>query len=92
MEYTKLGNSDVTVSRICHMWDCHTDMAEIMEGMNEAVKAGKARAIGISNCYAYQLAKINALAAGRLGQLEVRARTVVEMPGGVIVAVRMPRH
>ncbi|MBT1174709.1 aldo/keto reductase [Bifidobacterium sp. LC6] len=47
---------------ICHMWDYHTDMAEIMEGMNEAVKAGKVRAIGISNCYAYQLAKMNALA------------------------------
>lgn len=47
---------------ICHMWDYHTDMAEVMEGMNEAVKAGKARAIGISNCYAYQLAKMNALA------------------------------
>lgn len=47
---------------ICHMWDYHTDMAEIMEGMNEAVKAGKACAIGISNCYAYQLAKMNDLA------------------------------
>ena len=47
---------------ICHMWDYHTDMAEIMEGMNEAVTSGKARAIGISNCYAYQLAKMNALA------------------------------
>lgn len=47
---------------ICHMWDYHTDMAEILEGMNEAVKAGKARSIGISNCYAYQLAKMNDLA------------------------------
>lgn len=29
---------------------------------SSAVKAGKARAIGISNCYAYQLAKMNDLA------------------------------
>ncbi|OZG55537.1 oxidoreductase [Bifidobacterium tissieri] len=47
---------------ICHMWDYHTDMAEVLEGMNEAVRSGKARAIGISNCYAYQLAKMNDLA------------------------------
>ncbi len=47
---------------ICHMWDYHTPVVEIMEGLNNAVRAGKARAIGISNCYAYQLAKANALA------------------------------
>ena len=47
---------------IYHMWDYHTPMEEIMEGLNNAVKAGKARYIGISNCYAYQLAKINAFA------------------------------
>ena len=33
-----------------------------MEGLNRVVKAGKARYIGISNCFAYQLAKANALA------------------------------
>ncbi len=33
-----------------------------MEGLNNAVKAGKARYIGISNCFAYQLAQANALA------------------------------
>ena len=32
---------------------------EIMEGLNDAVKAGKVRAIGISNCYAWQLAQAN---------------------------------
>lgn len=47
---------------ILHMWDYHTPLYEIMEGLNNAVKAGKVRAIGISNCYAYQLAKANALA------------------------------
>jgi len=47
---------------IYHMWDYNTPIYEIMEGLNNAVKAGKVRAIGISNCYAYQLAKANALA------------------------------
>lgn len=40
---------------ICHMWDYRTPIEEIMEGLNNAVKAGKVRAIGISNCYAWQL-------------------------------------
>ena len=44
---------------ICHMWDYHTPMEEIMEGLNHVVKAGKARYIGISNCFAWQLAKAN---------------------------------
>lgn len=44
---------------IYHMWDYHTPMEEIMEGLNNAVKAGKARYIGISNCFAWQLAKAN---------------------------------
>jgi len=47
---------------IYHMWDYQTPLYEIMEGLNNIVKAGKARFIGISNCYAYQLAKANALA------------------------------
>lgn len=47
---------------ILHMWDYNTPLYEIMEGLNNAVRAGKVRAIGISNCYAYQLAKANALA------------------------------
>jgi len=47
---------------ILHMWDYNTPLYEITEGLNNAVKAGKVRAIGVSNCYAYQLAKANALA------------------------------
>ena len=35
---------------------------DIMDGLNRVVKAGKVRYIGISNCFAYQLAKANALA------------------------------
>ena len=47
---------------IYHMWDHQTPLYDIMEGLNNAVKAGKARYIGISNCFAWQLAKANALA------------------------------
>lgn len=47
---------------IYHMWDYNTPLFEIMDGMNHAVKAGKVRYIGISNCFAWQLAKANALA------------------------------
>ena len=47
---------------IYHMWDWQTPIYDIMEGLNNVVKAGKARYIGISNCYAWQLAKANALA------------------------------
>ena len=47
---------------IYHMWDYQTPLYEIMEGLNHVVKDGKARYIGISNCYAWQLEKANALA------------------------------
>ena len=47
---------------IYHMWDYQTPLYEIMDGLDRMVKAGKARYIGISNCYAWQLAKANALA------------------------------
>lgn len=47
---------------ILHAWDPNTPLYETMEGLNNAVKSGKVRAIGISNCFAWQLAKANALA------------------------------
>ena len=47
---------------IYHMWDYETPLYDIMEGLNKIVKEGKARYIGISNCFAYQLAKAHALA------------------------------
>lgn len=47
---------------IYHMWDYQTPLYDIMEGLNNVVKAGKTRYIGISNCFAWQLAKANALA------------------------------
>ena len=47
---------------IYHMWDYGTPLYDIMEGLDKVVQAGKARYIGISNCFAWQLAKANALA------------------------------
>ena len=44
------------------MCDYQTPLYDIMEGLNNVVRAGKARYIGISNCFAWQLAKANALA------------------------------
>ena len=37
---------------IYHMWDYQTPIYEILEGLNNMVKAGKVRYIGISNCFA----------------------------------------
>lgn len=47
---------------IYHMWDFRTPLYDIMDGLNKVVKEGKARYIGISNCFAWQLAEANALA------------------------------
>ena len=47
---------------ICHMWDYNTPILDVLQALHHAVKEGKVRAIGISNCYAWQLAKANALA------------------------------
>ena len=47
---------------IYHMWDYQTPIHDILDGLARAVKAGKVRYIGIANCYAWQLAKANALA------------------------------
>lgn len=47
---------------IYHIWDYNTPIAEVLETLHQAVQAGKVRAIGIANVYAWQLAKANALA------------------------------
>ncbi len=47
---------------IYHMWDWNTPLFDIMDGLNQIVKAGKTRYIGISNCFAWQIAKANAIA------------------------------
>lgn len=47
---------------IYHMWDFDTPLHDIMEGLDQVVRSGRARAIGIANCYAWQLERANALA------------------------------
>ena len=47
---------------IMHMWDYDTPVLETLTALDKAVKAGKVRALGISNCWTWQLAKANALA------------------------------
>lgn len=47
---------------IYHMWDYQTPIYDVLDGLNNAVKAGKVRYIGIANCYAWQLAKANFIA------------------------------
>lgn len=44
---------------IYHMWDYFTPIEEVMEALNEVVESKKARYIGISNCFAWQLQKAN---------------------------------
>ncbi len=59
-----LGNlgMDYVDLYIYHMWDWNTPVEDVLDGLNRAVKAGKARYIGISNCFAWQLAKANDIA------------------------------
>lgn len=47
---------------IYHMWDYNTPLYDLLEGLNEVIEEGKVKYIGISNCFAWQLAKANALA------------------------------
>lgn len=47
---------------ILHKWDHQSSIYDVMEGLNHVVKSGKVRYIGISNCFAWQLAEANAIA------------------------------
>ena len=55
-------NLDYIDLYIYHMWDYNTPLYDILDGLNEIVEDGKVKYIGISNCFAWQLAKANALA------------------------------
>jgi aryl-alcohol dehydrogenase (NADP+) len=43
---------------VTHRWDPETPVEETLEALNDVVRAGKARYIGASNLYAWQLAKM----------------------------------
>ena len=47
------------------MWDYHTPIIDILEGLHNMIKQGKVRYIGISNCYAYQIAMANEMAKAK---------------------------
>lgn len=47
---------------ILHAWEDHAPIEEVMKTLNEAVVAGKVRYIGVSNCFAWQIAKANNIA------------------------------
>ncbi len=50
---------------ILHMWDYHTPIEDILEGLHHMIVQGKVKYIGISNCYAYQLAMANDIARAK---------------------------
>ncbi|HMF74455.1 MAG TPA: aldo/keto reductase [Bryobacteraceae bacterium] len=52
----RLGTDFVDLYQI-HRWDASTPIAETLEALHDVVKAGKARYIGASSMYAWQLAK-----------------------------------
>lgn len=47
---------------IYHMWDWNTPYEDYLEALAGLVKAGKVRALGIANCFAWQVADANAFA------------------------------
>lgn len=55
-------NMDYVDLYILHMWDYHTSIEDILDGLHKMIKQGKVRYIGISNCYAYQIAMANEIA------------------------------
>ena len=62
MEYTRLGATGLSVSRIClgmmsYGSSAQTPIEETMEALHDVVRAGKARYIGASSMYAWQFAK-----------------------------------
>jgi len=46
----------------CHRWDANTPVSETMEALNDLVKMGYIRYIGMSSCYAWQFYKLQAYA------------------------------
>ena len=53
---------DLSLSHLGMDYVDQTPIYDILDGLTKMVRAGKVRYIGIANCYAWQLAKANALA------------------------------
>lgn len=50
---------------IMHIWDANTPIEESLRILHSMVLSGKVRAIGISNCFAWQVAEANAIAKAK---------------------------
>ncbi len=57
--------SDYIDLYIMHMWDEYTPIEETLDILHTLIKSHKIRYIGISNCYAWQLAKANEIAKAK---------------------------
>jgi 1-deoxyxylulose-5-phosphate synthase len=66
---TRLGLEYVDLYQI-HRWDPNTPIEETMEALHDVVRAGKARYIGASSMYAWQLAKAQAVAPTRFVSMQ----------------------
>ena len=76
---------------IYHMWDYETPLYDIMDGLNRMVKAGKVRYIGVSNCFAYQLAKAPGETSKRLEEdtyAKFKYDATAEQDGVIIARVQ----
>ncbi|MDO4807430.1 MAG: aldo/keto reductase [Coriobacteriales bacterium] len=60
----RLGVSTIDLYYM-HSWDYATPIEESLEALNDAVVAGKVRALGVSNCHPYQMARANDIASAR---------------------------
>ena len=60
----RLGTDYVDLYQI-HRWDYETPIEETLEALNDVVRAGKARYIGASSMFAWQLAKALAISERR---------------------------
>ena len=70
----RLGTDYVDLFQI-HRFDPNTPMEETLEALNDVVRAGKALYIGASSMYAWQFAKMNALASQKGQRRSLRCRT-----------------
>jgi aryl-alcohol dehydrogenase (NADP+) len=61
---TRLGLDYVDLYQI-HRWDAETPIEETLEALNDVVRSGKARYIGASSMYAWQLAQALAISERR---------------------------
>ena len=55
-------NTDYIDLYIYHVWDNNSPITEVLKALHELVIAKKVKAIGVSNCFAWQLAQANEIA------------------------------